>query len=201
MSTGSFCLTWAMLVVHDYDCVLQIKLFLVATIKQWNVFVMKCIFPLVLSIVLFLQLVYFLRYQRSLVVVNGFKLKFNDRFLFRAYFNASDFHNVEWKNIKDARKSGVKFVPHVLHEITLFSAFNELYHFRYDAASVISVVNLEEKMSSMLEIFISLESGNMLRIRLVWLHHPLLVFFRFIRCCPNDLFWWFLNGAKTNCEK
>ena len=191
---------WAMLVVHDYDCVLQIKLFLVATMKQWNVFVMKCIFPLVLRIVLILQLVYFLRYQRSLVVVNGFKLKINDRFLFRAYFNASDFHNVEWNNIKDGRKNGVKFVPHVLYEITLFSAFNELYHFRWRGFCHIRG-QFRKKMSSMLEIFIPLESGNMLRILLVWLHHPLLVFFRFIRCCPNDLFWSFLNGAKTNCEK
>ena len=116
MSTGSFCLVWAMLVAHDYECVLRIKLFLEATIKQWKVVVMKCIFLLVLSIVLILQLVYFLRYERSLVVVNGFKLKINDGFLFRAYFNASDFHDVDWKNIKDGRRNGLKFVPHVLYE-------------------------------------------------------------------------------------
>ena len=55
---------WAVLVAHDYDCLLRIKLFLVAATKQQKVVVMKCIFLLVLSIVLIIQLVYFLRYEQ-----------------------------------------------------------------------------------------------------------------------------------------
>ena len=38
-----------------------------------------------------------------LVVVNGWKVKINDGFLFRAYLNASDFHDVDWKNMDGGR--------------------------------------------------------------------------------------------------
>ena len=41
--------------------------------------------------------------ERSLVLVHGCKVKINDRFLFRAYLNASDFHDVDWKNMDDGR--------------------------------------------------------------------------------------------------
>ena len=41
--------------------------------------------------------------ERSLVLVNGCKVKMSDRFLFRAYLNASDFHDVDCKNIDDER--------------------------------------------------------------------------------------------------
>ena len=36
-------------------------------------------------------------------MVNGCKVKINDGFLFRAYLNASDFHDVDWKNMHDGR--------------------------------------------------------------------------------------------------
>ena len=77
---------------------------MVATIKQWKVVVMKYRILFVLSIVQTLQLVnYFVRIERSLVVVKGCEVKINDKFLFRAYLNASDFHDVDWKNMDDGR--------------------------------------------------------------------------------------------------
>ena len=41
--------------------------------------------------------------SKSSVVVNGCKVKINDGFLFRAYLNASDFHDVDWKNMDYGR--------------------------------------------------------------------------------------------------
>ena len=43
----------------------------------------------------------------------------------------------------------------------------------------------------MLQLSILVKSGNIFRILLVWFHHSLLDCFRFIRCFPNDLFFWF----------
>ena len=81
----------------------QVILELVAAMKQWEVFVMKYVLLFVLSIVQTVELVsFFVRYL-SLVWVNACRLKINDRFLFRAYLNASDFHDVDWKNMDDGR--------------------------------------------------------------------------------------------------
>ena len=66
---------------------------------------MKCMFLCVLNIaVQTLQLVNSVFCPvRAKSGCNGCKVKINDGFLFRAYLNASDFHDVDWKNMDDGR--------------------------------------------------------------------------------------------------
>lgn len=89
-----------------------------------------------------------------------------------------------------------RFAPHVLYEYCSPLSQNCILFFM--TRLLLFPLSIYKKKCSecMLQLSIPVNSGNILRILLVWLHHSLLDFFRFIRWVHSVDRGCFLNGAK-----